>query len=185
VLVDERGVYQNIKQRHSDSFWLIIGETKLPDLNSTKDIIFPEKNHTLNFVISQGLVLEPVLFTITMPNLWNKDPLFIQSTSNFKPNHILFVITTKSCNLIGSEECDLFLNCILVCSKSHPWRLTNQRRDLSRFNQSQQRIKGTHSSFPEESFLGGFSYIFEEIRYSKHRKRSQNLFGMVKKVFLQ
>ena len=32
-----------------------------------------------------------------------------------------FEITDDSCNLIGSQQCDLFPNCTIFCSKSHPY----------------------------------------------------------------
>ena len=40
---------------------------------------------------------------------------------NFIFYHPHFEITVFSCNLIGSQQCNLFPNCTIFCSKSHPF----------------------------------------------------------------
>ena len=39
--------------------------------------------------------------------------------------YILFEITGYPCNLIGSQQCDLFLNRTIFCSKSHLFQIAS------------------------------------------------------------
>ena len=47
----------------------------------------------------------------------SKDPVPINGYSDIY--YIHFEITGYPCNLIGSQQCDLFLNRTIFCSKSH------------------------------------------------------------------
>ena len=39
--------------------------------------------------------------------------------------YIHFEITGYPCNLIGSQRCDLFLNCTIFCSKSYLFQIAS------------------------------------------------------------
>ena len=60
----------------------------------------------------------------------------IEKRINFHFNYIHFEITGDPWNLIGPKWCDLFPNCTIFCSKSHPffspskWKRSNTNRIL-------------------------------------------------------
>ena len=45
--------------------------------------------------------------------------------SNYCLYYIHFEITGYQCNLIGSQQCDLFLNRTIFCSKSHLFQIAS------------------------------------------------------------
>ena len=45
--------------------------------------------------------------------------------SNYCLYYIHFEITGYQCNLIGSQQCDLFLNLTIFCSKSHLFQIAS------------------------------------------------------------
>ena len=45
--------------------------------------------------------------------------------SNYCLYYIHFEITGYQCNLIGYQQCDLFLNLTIFCSKSHLFQIAS------------------------------------------------------------
>ena len=50
---------------------------------------------------------------------WKEESKYQFTASSFQLYYIHFEITSYSCNLIGSQQCDIFPNYTIFCSKSH------------------------------------------------------------------
>ena len=50
--------------------------------------------------------------------------------------YIHFEITGYPCNLVGSQQCDLFLNRTIFCSKSHLFQIVSFIRIISVLNRT-------------------------------------------------
>jgi len=64
-------------------------------------------------------IIFPTLTTFTVILNWQIVASFWEKMKHFHYYYIHFEITGDPCNLIGSQQCDLFTNRTIFCSKSH------------------------------------------------------------------
>ena len=68
----------------------------------------------------------PVLYLFTILFLFYHDYYLLEASQGLKHfYYIHFEITGYPCNLIGSQQCDLFLNRTIFCSKSHLFQIAS------------------------------------------------------------